>query len=192
MRAGAPGLAAPDPLSYHGGNTETGVLPMRIRIAIAASLLLAFTLTPAISQIEPQPASPGNNHVYQPGELQWSPGPASLPAGAQFTVLAGDPTQAGQFTMRIRVRDGYRIPPHWHPATENVTVLSGTLHLGMGETFDKQKTQALEAGSFFSMEPGMRHYVYAGGDTVIQLHSLGPWQINYVNSADDPRQQAQR
>ena len=83
--------------------------------------------------------------------------------------------------------DGYVIPPHWHPVQERVTVLSGTFHLGEGQTVNRQQTQALAAGSYFTLAPQMNHFGVMEGETVIQLTSIGPWQINYVNPADDPR-----
>lgn len=167
---------------------------MRQRIAAACAVILAVALLAAAQMTQPAkdkaaaPASP-KHEMYQPGEVQWKPGPPSLPAGVQFAVLEGNPSQPGLFTMRLKAPDGYRIPPHWHPATEHVTVISGTFHLGMGETFDQAKTQALQPGGFVYMEPGMRHFAYTRGETVIQLHGQGPWQIHYVNPADDPRRQ---
>src|SRR5262245_42062220 len=73
------------------------------------------------------------------------------------------------------------------PFDENVTVISGTFKLGMGETADQSKVVALPAGSFFSLHPGMNHFVYADGETVIQINTVGPWDLEYVNPEDDPR-----
>jgi len=86
----------------------------------------------------------------------------------------------------LQLPDGFSIPPHWHPAVEHVTVISGTFNLGMGEKFDKSGGRALSAGAFAFMPPGMRHVAWTTGETVIQLHGTGPWKINYVNPADDP------
>ena len=127
--------------------------------------------------------------IHTPGELEWREGPPSLPPGAEFVVLEGDPSRAEYFAMRLRLPDGYRIPPHWHPVHERVTVIAGTFHLGQGDRFHDGATEALEAGSYFSMAPEMRHYARAEGDTTIQLTSIGPWEIRYVNAADDPRRQ---
>jgi quercetin dioxygenase-like cupin family protein len=102
-------------------------------------------------------------------------------------VLEGDPTKEGLFTMRLQFPDGFEVKPHWHPAVEHVTVLAGTLNLGMGDAFDKAKTRALDAGSFVYMPPEMHHFAWAKGRTIIQLHGMGPWQVNYLNPADDPR-----
>ena len=125
--------------------------------------------------------------VFTPDAVPWKDGPASLPKGAQVAVLEGDPTKSGYFSMRLKFPDGYVVPPHWHPGTERVTVIAGTLNLGNGERFDKAATKALVAGSYSSMTPGMRHFAWAGGETVLQLSTIGPLEINYVNPADDPR-----
>src|SRR5688572_18095605 len=77
--------------------------------------------------------------LYRPKAVKWVDGPPSLPSGAQFAVLEGDPTKEGPFTMRVKVPNGYRIPPHTHPKTERLTVISGTFRLGMGDTFDTGK-----------------------------------------------------
>lgn len=89
--------------------------------------------------------------------------------------------------MRIKMPDGFRISPHWHPNVERVTVLSGTFKLGSGEIFDANNTKALLPGSYTAMPPEMRHYAVADGETVIQLTSVGPWIINYVDKNNDPR-----
>jgi quercetin dioxygenase-like cupin family protein len=91
------------------------------------------------------------------------------------------------FTLRIKLPDGFEIAPHWHPNVERVTVLSGTFHLGAGETMDKQNADRLESGSYTSMPPGMRHFAFVEGETEIQLTTVGPWEIHYINPDDDPR-----
>lgn len=162
--------------------------------AISLVILVGFVvaLAPdAAAQREaakPQQAQPDHRMgLYRPQDIKWTAGPASLPPGASMAVLEGDPAKAGTFTMRARLPDGYRIPPHWHPRLERVTVLSGTFHLGMGERFDESAARALPAGGFFYMEPGMRHFAWTKGETVIQLTGESPWEINYVNPEDDPR-----
>jgi quercetin dioxygenase-like cupin family protein len=124
--------------------------------------------------------------VLRPGDLKWKDG-TSLPPGAKFAVLEGDPTKEGFFAMRVMMPDGYQIPPHWHPGVERVTVISGTFHLGMGERFDRSAAQAMPAGTYSSMQPGMRHFAWTEGPTVVQIATLGPWGITYVNPGDDPR-----
>lgn len=104
-----------------------------------------------------------------------------------MAVLEGDPTKEGMFVVRFQFPEGYHIPPHTHPKTERVTVISGTLLLAMGENLDRSAAKTLTAGTYGFWPPGMKHTAWSEGETVIQLHGIGPWQITYVNSADDPR-----
>ena len=121
-------------------------------------------------------------------ELKWGPGPPSLPPGAELAVVSGDPSKAGgSFVMRVKFPDGYKVPPHWHPSDENVTVIQGTINLGMGDKFDESAAKALPAGSFALMPKNMRHFAFASGETIVQIHGTGPFSITYVNPADDPR-----
>lgn len=129
-----------------------------------------------------------DEHVIElPGEIAWGEAPASLERGAEAAVLEGDPSEVGIFTLRIRMPDDYLIAPHWHPGVERVTVLSGNFHLGSGAEVDRTETEVLEAGSYTAIPPETEHYAIAEGETVIQLTSMGPWELNYVNPDDDPR-----
>jgi len=125
--------------------------------------------------------------LYAPAEIQWKEGPPSLPAGAKFAVLEGDPKKEGEFVMRIRVPDGYHIPAHTHPKPERVTVISGTFKLAMGDNPTKEKAQTLPAGTYGMWPAGMVHAAWMEGETIVQVHGNGPWGINYVNPDDDPR-----
>jgi quercetin dioxygenase-like cupin family protein len=130
----------------------------------------------------------GKDHGFiQPSEVKWGSAPASVPAGAQGAVLQGDPANAGPFTLRLKLPDGYRIPPHYHPAIEHITVIQGTFVLGMGDKVNSATEKPLGAGSFAFMPAGMRHFVRAQGETIVQLHGTGPWGITYVDPSDDPR-----
>lgn len=126
--------------------------------------------------------------LVTPTDIQWTETPA-LPPGARLAVLEGRMNAPGPITARLRLPANYRIPPHWHPVVERVTVLSGTFHYGMGEQFDTRTTRALGAGSLVVMPPGMRHYVWTREATEVQLNVQGPWAIHYVNPEDDPRRQ---
>jgi quercetin dioxygenase-like cupin family protein len=125
--------------------------------------------------------------MLSPQEIKWGPAPPSIPPGAEAVVLYGDPSKDGMFAMRLKLPKGDRIAPHTHPKPEVLTVISGTFRLGMGETADPTKAQAFPAGSFISLSPGIAHFAAADDDTVVQLNSTGPWTLNYINSADDPR-----
>ncbi|SRR5713101_5074187 len=125
--------------------------------------------------------------VFTPNDLKWADAPPSLPRGAKIAVLEGDPTKDGPFVFRAKLPDGYRIPPHTHPRVERITVISGTFNVGMGDRFDQTKTQAMPAGTYGFWPAGMKHFVWAKGETVIQFHGTGPWSLQYVNPDDDPR-----
>jgi quercetin dioxygenase-like cupin family protein len=125
--------------------------------------------------------------VFPPEKVTWKEGPPSLPKGAMIAVLEGDPNKEGPFVFRVKVPDGYRIPPHTHPKPERVTVISGTFHLGMGETFDAAGGTALPAGTYGQWPAGMKHFVWVKGETVVQFHGSGPWVIEYLDPKDDPR-----
>jgi hypothetical protein len=121
------------------------------------------------------------------GEVVWRPASPKLPPGAQFAVLVGDPSKAGEpYVFRAKLPDGYSVPPHWHPMDENVTVISGTFMLGFGERFDGAATRALPAGSYAMLPKKMPHYNVMKGETILQFHGIGPYDIQYVNPADDP------
>jgi Domain of unknown function (DUF4437) len=160
-----------------------------LTVACASLALGQTTQTP--QKHEMAGSAKGEISLYPATEIQWKDGPPSLPAGAKFAVMEGDPTKEGLFTMRLSLPDGFKIPPHWHSKVEHITVISGTFNIGMGEKFDETATKAMPAGTFGFWPPEMRHFAWAKGDTVLQLHGTGPWTITYVNPADDPRKPKQ-
>jgi hypothetical protein len=156
---------------------------MRARPVTLLPIVIALTF----AILPPAWAGEHTGHVmFTPAELQWADIP-SMPGGAKIAVIEGPITEAVPFTFRVKFPANYQVPPHWHPAIERVTVLSGTLHLGTGDTFDRAKAKALPAGSISVMEPKMHHFAWTGEETIVQLNGMGPWGITYVNPADDPR-----
>jgi hypothetical protein len=135
------------------------------------------------------PLARAQHAVFSPDQIEWKPAVGALPPGAQIAILDGDPSQPGLFTLRLKFPANYQIAAHWHPTDEHATILSGTLNIGVGEKFDKSKTHAVTAGSLMVMSAKTNHFAWTGGEAVVQLHGMGPWQVNYVNPADDPRQQ---
>ncbi len=125
--------------------------------------------------------------LVSPGDVKWGAAPPSLPAGASMSVLAGDPGKEGPFTLRAKLPANYKIPPHWHSTTEAVTVLSGTLHASMGDTFDASKAKPMAAGSFLSLPAKSAHFVFTKEETIIQVNAMGPLDFTYINPSDDPR-----
>ncbi len=160
-----------------------------IRLA-TATLAALFVASPALADTPENPAAvhTGTHVVYTAAELKWGAAPPGLPKGARAVVLEGDPSKAGPFTLRAEFPPNYKIMPHWHPAIEHVTVLSGELSVGAGEKFDPAAAKKLGPGGFAVMPIKHVHYAFTRGQkTIIQLHGIGPWGITYINPADDPR-----
>jgi quercetin dioxygenase-like cupin family protein len=152
--------------------------------------LIAIVAVAAVAATAPAGAMDPHT-IVSPQEIKWGPAPAVLPPGAEAAVLFGDPGKAGLFALRLKLPAGYSVPPHMHPVDEVVTVISGTFNLGMGETADQSQVQPLPAGSFFALPPDTAHYVFIDEETVIQISTVGPWGLTYVNPEDDPRQKSQ-
>jgi hypothetical protein len=119
--------------------------------------------------------------------LQWGPQPPGLPAGGRAAVMRGDPSKAGPFTIRVDLPSGYEVKPHWHPTSERIKVLEGTLLLGDGREWRSASLRPLSAGQVATVAARHPHYVRAKGKTMIEIQSTGPFEITYVIPADDPR-----
>jgi quercetin dioxygenase-like cupin family protein len=158
---------------------------MKTIFGSALAMLLAMVFSLARSSAEETQSV--DMHLYAPTTIEWKTGPLALPPGAKMAVLEGDPTKEGPFVVRFQFPEGYHVPPHTHPKTERVTVISGALYLATGDALDRNSAKKLPAGSFGYWPAGMKHTAWSEGETIIQLHGVGPWQINYVNPADDPR-----
>ena len=165
---------------------------MRTLFRLAAILVGATAVHGPTSAVEAQQSNPtkaserAHAIIVLPTEIKFGPAPATLPAGARLALIEGDPGKAGEFAMRLWMPAGYQIPPHFHPGTEHITVVSGTFYVGMGEKFDRTRGTPLPTGTFGALPAGMRHFAWTEGETVIQLHGVGPWRLTYVNPADDP------
>jgi len=123
-------------------------------------------------------------------DIKWGEAPAKLEKGASFAVISGDPGQPGPYVVRLRMPAGYKIAPHWHPTDENVTVISGTFALGMGDKFDQAVMKELPAGGYGLLPAEMHHFAMAKTEATVQVHGIGPFVLNYVNPADDPSMRA--
>lgn len=120
-------------------------------------------------------------------DVKWGPAPPGLPPGAQMAVMAGDPAAKGFVSLRAKVPAGYTIRPHFHPTDEHVTVLSGTMAFGMGDSIDAKSERPVNREGYFIAQANMHHYAVAKTATVLQVDLEGPFEITYVNAADDPR-----
>jgi anti-sigma factor ChrR (cupin superfamily) len=146
-----------------------------LKLSLQAGALIALAL-PALA----------DGSVVTADGIKWGAAPPVLPKGAQFAVVAGDPSKDGPYVVRLKMPANYRIPAHNHPTAENVTVLSGKFHLGMGDKLDEARGQELTAGGFAEAPPRMNHFAWTTAETVVQVHGQGPFAITYVNASDDP------
>ena len=146
--------------------------------AVPAALLCFFATGHALAADSPLVASAK--------AVKWGPAPPFLPKGAGMAVMAGDPAGTGPVSVRLKLPAGYKIAAHWHPTDEQVTVLSGSFAIGMGDKLDKSKGQTLTAGGFGVAPAHMNHYAWTTTGAVIQLNLMGPVALTYVNPADDP------
>ena len=151
-----------------------------MRLPTTAALLVAFTATTAAAQQAPAA------HPSREPAIKWGPAPAVFPKGAQMAVMQGDPGSSNLFTVRLRFPNGYKIPPHTHPTDEHVTVISGHLRVGMGDTVKTKSMMTLHAGGFVTAPANQAHYAAAQGVTIVQVHAMGPFAMTYVNPADTP------
>ncbi len=122
-------------------------------------------------------------------DVQWGDAPPDFPKGANLAVLFGDPAKAGPFAMRFKMPDGYKIAPHWHSQDEQLTILSGTFVLHMGDTMDAPAHE-LTVGGFHFLPAKAHHAAEARGEVIVQVNGTGPFDIHYLNPADNPNPNA--
>ena len=161
---------------------------MKALLHVGSAALVVLSTSSASNGIAQGPG--GAQHtIVAPENIQWKP----LRPGAEIAVISGDPnTDGSPFVLRFRYTVKSRIPPHWHPVDEHLTILSGTFWLGMGERGDESETTALTAGTYAFVTKKMVHYAWADSGTTVQAHGVGPFAINYVNPADDPNRSGKR
>jgi len=148
------------------------------RLGFAILTLVVFGAGPVLAQ---QP-----HVVATPDSLKWVE-PATFP-GARMAIVQGDPAKEGLFVYRVKFPANYKIAPHRHKASENVTVLSGLFFVELGEKFDQGSGKELPVGAFVGIPPEHAHFAWTRGqETVVQVHGVGPTDITFVNPADDPR-----
>lgn len=157
---------------------------VRSFVPVLLSLGLVLSVQAAAADVEPM--------YVNPADLKWGPAPPTLPKGAKAAVLFGDPTKSGPFVIRLSAPAGYKIPPHWHSQTENLTIISGALYLGEGDKWDNAHAHALKPGGYHYLPAKAHHYAFTKAATVVQIHGDGPFDINYVNEKDDPQKVARK
>jgi hypothetical protein len=153
----------------------------KIRIGSVCAVLVGIVVfAMAISSQEKKENADAHKIVHF-GDLKWTP----IIKGCDLAPVAGDPNAEGTpFVIRLRCADGSKIPAHWHPTDENVTVLKGTFLVGMGEAFDESKLQTMNVGNFVAMPKEMRHFATCKGETIVQVHGAGPFKVNWVNPSE--------
>ena len=132
------------------------------------------------------PAHSAAHSAMNPADLKWGDAPPVFAAGAKMAVLQGDPSKAGEYTVRLKAGDGYKIMPHSHPTDETVTVMKGTFVVGMGEKWDASVAKPIATGATGKVPAKMAHFAEAKGATLIQIAGTGPFAMTYVNPSDDP------
>jgi quercetin dioxygenase-like cupin family protein len=152
-----------------------------MRILTLPVCLVLMVAPPLHSQAAP---------TAQPNGRHWGAAPAVFPKGARMAVVSGDPGKAGPFIIELAMPAGYRIPPHFHPTAERVTVKRGTLLVGMGNTFDASKAKPMQVGDSGSIPANAHHFAAVKVATFITVSAMGPFAMTYVNPADDPQKAA--
>jgi hypothetical protein len=157
---------------------------------LIAGVALSQTSTPAGTTPPAKAMEMSTMVTSTPTDLKWGPPPPVLEQNAQFALVSGDPSKPGLYCLRLKMPAGYKIMPHFHPTDENVTVISGTFALGMGDKFDPATMKELPAGGFGLLPAQMHHYALAKSECIVQVHGAGPFALTYVNPADDPSARA--
>jgi len=151
------------------------------RLTYACALLACAAVSSARAFGQQKAEAGAAHHIVRAGDLKWAP----ITKGCELAPISGDPAADGAaFVVRIRCMDGAKIPAHWHPTDENVTVLKGTFLVGMGEKFDEAKLTPMNAGNFVSLPKEMRHFAASKGESIVQVHGAGPFKVNWVNPAE--------
>ena len=157
-----------------------------IAVLVPALALAQSTTTPAPAAAPAADAASMPHAMDKAAETKWGDAPAALPKGAQAVVLYGDPAMAGPIALRLKTPPGYRIPRHWHPTDEQVTVIEGDLTLAMDQDA-KAHSATFGAGDYVNLPANMQHEASTKGGAVVQINAMGPFEINYVDPKDDPR-----
>ena len=157
-----------------------------LMILLPAGLYAAYQGAGKAPPAKPAAATASAHVTVAAAELQWTP----MFLGLERAVISGDPDKPGPFVMRLRAMKGASVPAHWHPTDENITVLTGTLKLGVGDKLDLKALHALNAGTYSFMPKNMRHFGTFSPGSVLQVHGMGPFVLNFVNPADDPSKPA--
>jgi len=154
-----------------------------MKISRAFATVLALGAAGAVAAAGDMPGKDGFVSIKS-SQIKWADAPSVGP-GAKLAVLEGNPKAAAPFTMRLKLPPNTKVPVHTHPAVERVTVLSGAFHFAVGDKFEPDRTETYRPGDGFIVPAGMPMFGYTKAEeTVIQLHGVGPWGMNYLDAAD--------
>ena len=154
---------------------------MRFRL-----LVLLTTVSTALAASTALGADPSGQVYMNAGDVKWGEAPPNLPKGAKIAVLSGDPGKPGPFVGRLMMPAGYKVAPHYHSTDEDLTIISGTFYLATGDKLETKDAHAMKAGGFHHLPAKTNHYAFTKGPTVVQINAMGPFDIVYLNPADDP------
>ena len=135
-----------------------------------ASVLIAVLLTAGAGAAT---AAATGTAAFTPDNLHWVAGTGPS-KGSWAATLVGDPTKSGTAIVRVKMPDGYTNKPHYHVHDEYITVMSGTLLFGTGDTINKANAKTYPAGSFIMVPAGVHHWSMAQGETIEQVGGNGP------------------
>ena len=123
----------------------------------------------------------------QPEEIDWKPF-AAFPPSVLLAVVVGEPSQAGPYTIRVKVPHGVKLMPHRHPEDRVYTVISGVFYIGLGDQFNPDKLQAYPPGGVIVLPGNTSHFHWAkSSQYVVQVTAIGPLGLEYISPKDDPR-----
>ena len=146
-----------------------------------AVLGLAFGVSIAVVIVERSAPPKLPALVLEPEDLRWSKLAAYAMPGLEQVNLVGDPALPGRYTIRLKFPKGFRIAPHTHPDSREVTVLSGTFANGYGDKFDPTKLRKLKPGSFYTEPSDVPHFIEVEEDVVLQVSGTGPSGRHFIH-----------
>jgi uncharacterized RmlC-like cupin family protein len=155
---------------------------MQIKTILAVSASATFVLFAVAAYSEELGVM-----ALAPSEMKWSPQGALALTGLEQVNLVGDPAKPGPYTIRLRFPAGYKVAPHTHPDSREITILFGTVHTGYGDKFDAEKLKALPAESFYTEPANVSHFLEMREAVMVQVSGMGPSGRKFVNPADNPK-----
>ena len=144
--------------------------------------------------LEAQQRTVGPHHLGQEvfrsvlsEDIDWKPF-AAFPPSVRLAVVVGQPSEAGPYTIRVRVPHGVKLMAHRHLEDRVYTVISGVFYIGLGDQFNPDNLEAYPPGSVVVLPGNTSHFHWAkSSEYITQVTAIGPLGLEYVSSNDDPR-----